>query len=87
MTWTIFPALALIVVAGLYIFLGWRSSPKAYKAMRGIEAQRHRKYISVSGDNLLGHLGRVAEWPELQPMSACIGTSVARQQAAKVARP
>jgi hypothetical protein len=33
MTWTIFLALALIGIVGLYIFLRWRRSPKAYKAM------------------------------------------------------
>jgi hypothetical protein len=33
MIWTIFLAFALIGVAGLYIFLRWRRSPKAYKAM------------------------------------------------------
>jgi multidrug resistance efflux pump len=33
MTWKIFLAFALIGAAGLYIFLRWRRSPKAYKAM------------------------------------------------------
>jgi LPXTG-motif cell wall-anchored protein len=33
MTWTILLALALIGMAGLYIFLRRRRSPKAYKAM------------------------------------------------------
>jgi len=32
-TWTLFLALALIAGSGLYIFLRWRRSPKAYKAM------------------------------------------------------
>jgi hypothetical protein len=36
MTWTIFLAFALIGGAGLYIFLRWRRSPKAYKAMIAI---------------------------------------------------
>jgi hypothetical protein len=32
-TWTIFLAFTLIAGSGLYIFLRWRRSPKAYKAM------------------------------------------------------
>jgi hypothetical protein len=64
-TWTIFLALALIAGAGLYIFLRWRRSPKAYKAMIAIAVASF-----VSGSILSAWVFRLRQRPIPPPVGA-----------------
>jgi hypothetical protein len=64
MTWTIFLTFALIGTAGLYIFLRWRRSPKAYKAMIGVSIT-----FFVSGSILGAWVFRLGQRSTPTPLS------------------
>jgi hypothetical protein len=66
-TWTIFLALAAIAGSGLYIFLRWRRSPKAYKAMIAISIVSF-----VSGSILGAWVFRLSQRSTPPPVSTSV---------------